>query len=226
MNKLFVLFLLCACTPAPKLEIAPELTQDFELSVFCEVLPDMIDSLWVEHSTEMDPYIWRHGSEEEDQDWSRDEIQRHLVKRGFQFVIDNCQYPFHEGPLKLVMSDTMNVRELTDQMIDYWAHLSPNELDKEPQGELSLNRSCIWLSERFQFADGRADKHERNKYGIAKAVFGDLAFSRIQFDKSGRYGIVECRIDIGLNWVFGYHIFIRLYEDRWLVNAIKEAWIA
>lgn len=226
MNKLFVLFLLCACTPAPKPEIVPEHTQDFEVSVFCEVLPDMVDSLWVEHSTEMDPYIWRHGSEMEDTDKSNEEIQRHWVKQGHQFVIDNCQYPFDEGPLKLVMSDTMNVRELKDQMIQYWAHLSSDELANEPRHEMSLDRSCMWLSERFQFADGRANKLELNKFGMPKEVFGNLTFSRIQFDKSGRYGIVECAVNMGLNWAHGYHIFIRRSENRWVVNAIKEAWMA
>jgi hypothetical protein len=171
MNRYFVLFLLCACTSAPKPEIVPELTQDFELSVFCEVLPDMIDSLWVEHRTEMDPYIWRHGSEEEEPDKSNDEIQRHWVKQGHQFVIDNCLYPFDEGPLKLVMSDTMNVRDLKEQMMEYWAHLTPMELAKKPTHEMPINKSCKWLSERFQFADGRANKLELNKYGIPEDGF-------------------------------------------------------
>jgi len=206
---------------------------EFEKNVMTEILPSLIDSTCIDKRILFKPptvfgkevydkegnYSTKITQEErqEMQDWKNnlDSIQKDTSKIIIAF----------DPKIKKNKAD---VKEAFEKHFKGAKIFNPKE---EVESEYILDIGNIKLKNKFQLKDISEFPKDKNKNFIWNNkydfVFSGIAyFSRIQFDKDKKFGILDGGFVCGGLCGQGFRIYIKRINDKWSIDEVEGTWIS
>jgi hypothetical protein len=211
---LFIMPIICCNNKEKELQ--------FEKEVMYQVYPDLIDSVWVnavERYTPPPPPPLKDTPEyriQRKKEYKKEFNEDLAAFKKKHFKVDvvildkavaiqkgkDLQEHFKEAVIsENNILDTLDYKFDRKKLDSYQAfHL--NYVSKIPRGnEIKLYNNCCY------------------------SVRGVLILSRIQFDDEKKYGFLTAGINCGDMCGYGYRIYIKKVNDKWVVDKIEEGWI-
>ncbi|MFB9077196.1 hypothetical protein ACFFLS_02850 [Flavobacterium procerum] len=193
----------------------------FEKDVMYEVYPALIDTVWVNASRRYVP------PPPPGIDPSEYKLNR-IKESNERFNKELAEFKEKKFPVDLVFLDKAVRKD------------NSKELQKHFKDAAILENSADTLEYRFdrKKLDSYKAFHLRYVARIPKgndrlyyneccySIRGILSFSRIQFDSDKKYGVLTTGVYCGAMCDFGYRIFIKKVNNKWVVDKIEEAWSA
>jgi hypothetical protein len=182
--------------------------------VFREILPVVLDSMYVEISYRMAPAPVKIDSSAGEPEFIigkkdpglKEEIRQELLRERqsgmiISFVIDDTIRGFGDSDLEI-----FGVREII--------RTAPKESDYKVNLESLGNLKGVKLINVSDYIPAP----EREPYS---RVLNKLIFSRIVFNDQGDLGMLSCKFQCGLGCGQGYRIFIRKLVGIWEIDKIE-----
>jgi hypothetical protein len=213
---------------------------EFEQNVFYEIFPAVLDSIYYDKRLIPPP--------PPPPDFFQKEEYKNNIDKGIQdykqtdkFKNDIKKWERKKDSLKrdkssiyLVVSDSISGFEKEDlkKLTEHFKiqNVSPNsmdiELDKNYQidlNKLKSNNEKIKFKYRSEFPNGR--EFWRTKYDYF--IIANIGFSRIMFDKTKNYGVLNGGYTMGILNGSGFRIFIKKNKSgNWIIDEIEGTWIS
>lgn len=95
--------------------------------------------------------------------------------------------------------------------------------------EYFLDLGDIKLNNKFKLKNLSDFPKERDSIWQAKYDFnfsGIVYFSRIEFDKQKRFGILDGGFVCGRHFGQGFRIYIKKVESKWIIDKVEGTWIS
>lgn len=216
--------------------IKKEITDlEYEKNVLTEIFPVLVDSVCVDCRIFMNPppmigeYIFDKNGEyvridslkatkEQKREYGkwityRNEIKKDTSKLIVAFspelrkIRDNVKSDFEEHFPKAILNETNNDTE-TIYDFDFSNIKLNNKFKLKNLNEFPKDRFAIW----------------ETKYDFVFS--GILDFSRIQFDKTKQFGVLDAGFGCGGKCGQGYRIYIKKINNKWIIDEIKSTWVS
>ena len=209
---------------------------EFEQAVFYEIFPAILDSIYYDKRLYpppppppdfFDKEEYKSNLDKAIQDyWETDKFKNDLEKwkrRKDSLKRDNSS-------IFLVVSDSISGFEEEDasELSDYFkiqdsTHVNLGSNYKIDLTKLKSNNEKIKFKYRSEFPNGR--EFWRTEYGYF--IAGNIGFSRILFDNTKTYGLLNGGFSTGILNGNGYRIFIKKNSNgKWTIDKIVETWIS
>ncbi|MBZ9631905.1 hypothetical protein LB465_14040 [Salegentibacter sp. LM13S] len=216
---------------------------EFEQSVFYEIFPSIIDSIHSDMrlipppppppnvlkekgydiNNKSDPYNKAY------EEWLRSDDYKQTMKTWEKvrdsIVKDTTSY-------FLVVQDSISSieKDTKPQFAEHFKeyNIAPDTLDHRKNFALELNKlktnhKKVKFKYRTEFPEGREFWRNKYKYNVVAYV----GFSRILFDKTRTFGVLDGSYSMAPLNGSGYRIFIKKTKDgKWIIDEIIGTWIS
>jgi len=195
---------------------------DYERKVMSQIFPELLDSIYVGYLYIMAPPYAEEGYSgiKKWEDPQKDlAFKADVIKKFKEEMKERIE-------ITVVISDTIHEieKEGQEELIKHFDSIQLPERNIQEQIEYKIDLKEQKANEIFKLMSGtdfsRQGKWGRDTYYIWK----EISFSRIQFDKSKRFGVLTCDYICGLMCGHGFTIFIRKVNDNWRVDSIISTW--
>ena len=202
---------------------------EFEKSVMTEIFPSLVDSICVDCRIlflpmplgksiydKNDNYIGRDTSniKSEKEKWKKE-----LVK----IKNDTSKIIIALAPVRKIRGDVNS---------DFEKHFPKHKLyvpKEEMDVEYIFDFKNIKLNNKFELRNLSEFPKERGAIWNTKYNFvfsGVLDFSRIQFDKDKRFGVLDAGFGCGSKFGQGSRIYIKKINNKWVIDKIEGTWVS
>jgi len=208
---------------------------EFEKNVMTQLLPSLIDSTCID-SRIMHNFPPKYGESIYDKEGhyigvdstkATQEDKENLVKwerRNLEIENDTSKIIVAFNP-KLKF-DTAEYLKITSQ--DHFKGVEIENPSSKEKQQYVFDFHKIKLNRRFELRD-ITKFPERDKIWDTKYKFnfsGIVYFSRIQFDKEKRYGILNAGFFCGDKCGQGFRIYIKKIGNEWVIDKVDPTWIS
>lgn len=215
---------------------------DLELAVFYEVFPLIIDSIYYDSRLNSPPppppevlaikgYDVKKGFKKAYEDWGKSE-EYFNRERDWQRKKDSIIHDTTSVYLTIFDSISRFEREDLYELIKHFKKehivIDSEEIDFYKSFKIDLNKLKT-TKEKLRFKNQldfpRGSKFRKTEYEITMEA--SVSFNRILFDKSKRFGVLNCSYVRGRLNGTGFRIFIRKDKNgNWIVDQIINTWIS
>lgn len=202
---------------------------EFEKSVLTEIFPSLVDSICVDCRILFLPMplgksIYDKNDNYIGQDTSnikaeREKWEKELVK----IKNDTSEIIIAFAPVRKIRGDVSSDFEKHFPKIKLY--VPKEELDVE----YIFDFKNIKLNNKFKLKNLSEFPKERGKIWNTKYNFvfsGVLDFSRIQFDKDKRFGVLDAGFGCGSKFGQGSRIYIKKVNNKWVIDKIEGTWVS
>lgn len=202
---------------------------EFEKSVMTEIFPSLVDSICVDCRIlflpmplgksifdENNNYI---GSDTSTIKVEREKWEREMVK----IENDTSKIIIAFAPVRKIRGDVNS---------DFEKHFPKIKLyvpKEEKDVEYIFDFKNIKLNNKFELKNLSEFPKERGAIWNTKYNFvfsGVLDFSRIQFDKDKRFGVLDAGFGCGSKFGQGFRIYIKKINNKWVIDKIEGTWVS
>ena len=202
---------------------------EFEKSVMTEIFPSLVDSICVDCRIlflpmplgksifdENNNYI---GSDTSNIKSEREKWKKELVK----IKNDTSKIIIAFAPVRKIRGDVNS---------DFEKHFPKHKLyvpKEEMDVEYIFDFKNIKLNNKFELRNLSEFPKERGAIWNTKYNFvfsGVLDFSRIQFDKDKKFGVLDAGFGCGSKFGQGFRIYIKKINNKWVIDKIEGTWIS
>ena len=202
---------------------------EFEKSVMTEIFPSLVDSICVDCRIlflpmplgksifdENNNYI---GSDTSNIKSEREKWKKELVK----IKNDTSKIIIAFAPVRKIRGDVNS---------DFEKHFPKIKLyvpKEEMDVEYIFDFKNIKLNNKFKLKNLSEFPKERGAIWNTKYNFvfsGVLDFSRIQFDKDKKFGVLDAGFGCGSKFGQGFRIYIKKINNKWVIDKIEGTWIS
>lgn len=193
----------------------------FEKNVMYEVYPALIDSVWVNAMRNYVPPAPPGIDPSEYKLNQRKESNKRFNK-------DLAEFKKSHFKIDLVIMDKAVSNGNKKQLQE---HFKDAEISKENISdtlEYKFDRKKLNAYEIFylHYVSKMPRKNDVKIYNqCCYSVIGIIILSRIQFDSEKKYGVLTAGIECGAMCGYGYRIYIKKVNNKWIVDKVGDAWI-
>jgi hypothetical protein len=213
---------------------------EFEQAVFYEIFPAILDSIYYEKRLAPPPppppeffqkEEYKNDIEKGIQDYKQTYKYKNDIKK-WERKKDSLERD--KSSIYLVVSDSISgfeqedLKKLTEHFKIQNFNLNSTDLELGKNYEIDLNRlksnnQKIKFKYRSEFPKGREFWRMEYDYFIA----ANIGFSRIIFDKTKNYGLLNGGYTMGILNGSGFRIFIKKNKKgNWTIDKIEGTWIS
>lgn len=211
---------------------------DFEQAVFYEIFPEIIDSIYFEKRLSPPPPPPPEFFDKAEYENNIEKAIQDYFKTD-EFIEDKNNWKKKKDSLEqdtastyLIVFDSVSSTDKEDEseLIKYFEktnivldskELDSNYLFKIDLNKLNTNNKKFKFKYQSQFPKGR--EFWRTKYDFY--VGAKIGFSRILFDDSKSYGVLNAGFGTGILNGNGFRIFIRKNDkDEWIIVKVNGTW--
>lgn len=207
---------------------------EFEKSVMTEIFPSLVDSICVDCRTMLPPPPMGVSIFDENGNYVRTDSTKATKE-------EKIKYRNWKEALKKIDRDTSKVVIAFETKMK-WSHFSlKDDFVKHFKGikvidskinqdiEYDFNFKNIRLNNKFELKNLSEFPKERGAIWNTKYNFvfsGVLDFSRIQFDKDKRFGVLDAGFGCGSKFGQGSRIYIKKVNNKWVIDKIQGTWVS
>lgn len=208
---------------------------EFEKNVMTEILPSLIDSTCIDTRIYMNPpppygkmifdstghYVGvdsTKATKKEKQELIEWKNNREKVKRDTSKIIIAFD--------PKIKKNNQDVKEAFEK---HFKGAKIFNLNEEVETEYILDLKNIKLKNKFQLRDISEFPKDKDLLWQTKYNFvfsGVVFFSRIQFDKEKKFGILDGGFICGGRCGQGFRIYIKRINNKWIIDEVEGTWIA
>ena len=213
---------------------------EFEQNVFYEIFPAILDSIYYDRRLILPPPPPPDFFQKEDyknnidkgiQDYKQTDKYKNDIKK-WERKRDSLERD--KSPIYLVVLDSVSgfekedLKKLTNHFKIQNVSLNSLDLELDKNYKIDLNRlksknQKIKFKYRSEFPNGR--KFWRTEYDYFIAA--NIGFSRIIFDKTKNFGVLNGGYTMGILNGSGFRIFIKKNKKgNWIIDEIVGTWIS
>jgi hypothetical protein len=210
---------------------------DFEKSVMTEIFPSLVDSICVD-CRKMDPPP-QFGEDVYDKSghFVREDSTK-ATKATKEQIIEYRKWQrereeIEKDTSKLIVAFVPILKKIRGKVKeDFEKHFPKIKLyepKEEKDTEYIFDFKNIKLNNKFEFKNFFEFPKERGAIWETKYNFvfsGVLDFSRIQFDKDKKFGVLDAGFGCGSLCGQGFRIYIKKAENKWVIDKIEGTWIS
>lgn len=202
----------------------------FEQSVFYEIFPDIIDSIYSDSRLRQKPpspfYIDSEGTKLQLDPIEHEQLIKKWKDRTQEILNDN-------SPIYITIVDSVSKSDRYDnrELINRYSNLNLtvnskknglNEAYLINLKSLKTNNGKLTFKYRSEFPKGK--EFWKKDYGYYLAA--NIGFSKILFDKTKNYGVLNISYSKGALEGNGFKIFIKKNKNgKWIIDGVIETWI-
>ena len=208
---------------------------EFEKNVLTEIFPHLVDSVCVDCRIIMNPppmfgeYIFDKNGKYVRTDSlkaTKDEKSKYEKWKKLRNKIK-------KDTSKLIVAFAPELRKIRDNVkLDFEKHFPNVMLNKTKNGTKTIydfDFSKIKLNNKFKLKN--LNEFPKDRYVIWETKYdfifsGILDFSRIQFDKTKQFGVLEAGFGCGGKCGQGYRIYIKKKKNKWIIDKIEGTWVS
>ncbi|KAF2513613.1 hypothetical protein EYY60_05140 [Flavobacterium zhairuonense] len=194
----------------------------FEKNVMYEIYPALIDSVWVNAELTYVPPAPPGIDPSEYKLNRRNESNKRFNK-------ELAEFKKKKFPVDLVFLDKTVVRDNSKELQEHFkdAVLSENNILDTLDYKFDRKRLDSYQAFKLHYVSKIYRRNEVKIYNnCCYSIRGVLVLSRIQFDNEKKYGILTAGIECGDMCSYGYRIYIKKVNNKWVIDKIEDGWIA
>jgi len=194
----------------------------FEKEVFYEVYPALIDSVWVNAVLTYVPPAPPGIDPSEYKLNRRNESNKRFNK-------ELAEFKQKKFPVDLVFFDEVIIRDHSKELQEHFkdAVISKDNVTDTLEYKLDRKKLDAYKAFHLKYVSRIPRGNDRIFYNeCCYSVPGIVLLSRIQFDDEKKYGVLTAGIECGGLCGYGYLIYIKKVNDKWVVDKIEDGWIA
>jgi len=220
---IFFLFLISSCKK--------EVTEiDFEKSVMTEIFPSLVDSICVDcRVISLPPPLGKRIYDRNDNyvttDTTNIKAEREKWKRELEKIKKDTS--------KLIVAFVPILRKsrwhVKEDFEKHFPKIKLYEPKKDKEVEYRFDFKGIKLNGKFELRDYFKFPQERGAIWETKYNFvfsGVLDFSRIQFDKDKKFGVLDAGFGCGRLCGQGFRVYIKKMNNKWVIDKIEGTWVS
>jgi len=220
ISFLFFIILISSCKKTSDLE--------FEKEVFYELYPSLVDSTWVENQIGFTPppppHLDENGKLMEYQPLNKTQLRK-------DYSVTLADLKKNSFKISIIINDRieeikLNKKELQKHFKD--AILNDNSTSDSISYLIDQQKINTIKSIQSRFVSNYRMAIESRVWDSIKrfGINGVVSFSRIQFDKNNKYGMLTSSIICGGLCGNGYTIYIKKVHNKWIIDKIEHTWIS
>ncbi len=202
---------------------------EFEKSVMTEIFPSLVDSICVDCRILFLPMplgksIYDKNDNYIGQDTSNIKVEREKWEKELvKIKNDSSKIIIAFAPVRKIRGDVNS---------DFEKHFPKIKLyvpKEEMDVEYIFDFKNIKLNSKFELKNLSEFPKERGAIWDTKYNFvfsGVLDFSRIQFDKEKRFGVLDAGFSCGSKFGQGSRIYIKKINNKWVIDKIEGTWVS
>jgi hypothetical protein len=203
---------------------------EFEKSVMTEIFPSLVDSICVDCRIlflpmplgksifdKNDNYI---GQDTSNIKADREKWEKELVK-------------IKNDTSKIIIAFETKMKwshyTLKDDFVKHFSGIKVIDSKTNQNLEYDFDFKNIKLNNKFELKNLSEFPKERGAIWNTKYNFifsGVLDFSRIQFDKDKRFGVLDAGFGCGSKFGQGFRIYIKKINKKWVIDKIEGTWVS
>ena len=194
----------------------------FEKEVFYEVYPALIDSVWVNAVLTYVPPAPPGIDPSEYKLNRRNESNKRFNK-------ELAEFKQKKFPVDLVFFDEVIIRDHSKELQEHFkdAVISKDNVTDTLEYKLDKKKLDAYTAFHLKYVSRIPRGNDRIFYNeCCYSVRGIIILSRIQFDDEKKYGVLTAGIECGGMCGYGYLIYIKKVNNKWVVDKIEDGWIA
>ncbi len=194
----------------------------FEKNVMYEVYPALIDSVWVNAELNYVPPPPPGINPSEYKLNRRNESNKRFNK-------ELAEFKKKKFPVDLVFLDKAVVRDNSKELKEHFkdAILSENNILDTLDYKFDRKKLDSYQAFHLHYVPRIPRENDRKFYNeCCYSIRGVISLSRIQFDDEKKYGVLTAGIECGGMCGYGYRIYIKKVNNKWVVDKIEDGWIA
>ena len=206
---------------------------EFEKNVLTEIFPTLVDSVCVDCKIMMNPRpsigeaIFDKNGKYLKTDSLKATKDEKLKYEKWKAYINEIK----RDTSKLIIAFAPELRKIRDSVkSDFEKHFPKAKLNETKNGSETIydfDFSKIKLNNKFQLKNLNEFPKERNAIWFTKYDFvfsGILDFTRIQFDQTKQFGVLDAGFGCGGTGGKGYRIYIKKVKNKWIIDKIVGTW--
>nr|WP_315174194.1 hypothetical protein [uncultured Flavobacterium sp.] len=202
---------------------------EFEKSVMTEIFPNLVDSICVDCRILFLPMplgksIYDKNNNYIGRDTSNIKAEREKWKKELvKIKNDTSKIIIALAPIRKIRGDVNSDFEKHFPKIKLYV------LKEEMDVEYIFDFKNIKLNNKFELKNLSEFPKERGAIWNTKYNFvfsGVLDFSRIQFDKDKRFGVLDAGFGCGSKFGQGSRIYIKKVNNKWVIDKIEGTWVS
>lgn len=208
---------------------------EFEKNVLTEIFPILVDSVCVDCRIIMNPpsmfgeYIFDKNGEYVRTDSSKATKGEKIKYEKWKTLRNEIK----KDTSKLIVAFSPELRKIRDNVkSDFEKHFPNVTLNETKNGTETIydfDFSKIKLNNKFKLKN--LNEFPKGRYAIWETKYdfifsGILDFSRIQFDKTKQFGVLDAGFGCGGKCGQGYRIYIKKVNTKWIIDKIEGTWIS
>jgi hypothetical protein len=202
---------------------------EFEKSVMTEIFPSLVDSICVDCRILFLPMplgksIYDKNNNYIGRDTSNIKVEREKWKKELvKIKNDTSKIIIALAPIRKIRGDVNSDFEKHFPKIKLYV------LKEEMDVEYIFDFKNIKLNNKFELKNLSEFPKERGAIWNTKYNFvfsGVLDFSRIQFDKDKRFGVLDAGFGCGSKFGQGSRIYIKKVNNKWVIDKIEGTWVS
>jgi hypothetical protein len=202
---------------------------EFEKSVMTEIFPSLVDSICVDCRILFLPMplgksIYDKNNNYIGRDTSNIKAEREKWKKELvKIKNDTSKIIIALAPIRKIRGDVNSDFEKHFPKIKLYV------LKEEMDVEYIFDFKNIKLNNKFELKNLSEFPKERGAIWNTKYNFvfsGVLDFSRIQFDKDKRFGVLDAGFGCGSKFGQGSRIYIKKVNNKWVIDKIEGTWVS
>ncbi len=202
---------------------------EFEKSVMTEIFPSLVDSICVDCRILFLPMplgksIYDKNNNYIGRDTFNIKVEREKWKKELvKIKNDTSKIIIALAPIRKIRGDVNSDFEKHFPKIKLYV------LKEEMDVEYIFDFKNIKLNNKFELKNLSEFPKERGAIWNTKYNFvfsGVLDFSRIQFDKDKRFGVLDAGFGCGSKFGQGSRIYIKKVNNKWVIDKIEGTWVS
>lgn len=208
---------------------------EFEKSIMTEIFQVLVDSVCVDCRIIMNPppMIGKSIFDENGKFLSRDTLKATKEEKLKCQKWESYMSEIKKDTSKLIVAFAPELKEIRDNVkSDFEKHFLKVKLNETKNGSAIIydfDFSKIKLNNKFELKNLNEFPKERNAIWETKYNFvfsGVLDFTRIKFDKTKQFGVLDAGFSCGGKCGQGYRIYIKKKNKKWIIDEIKVTWVS
>jgi hypothetical protein len=206
---------------------------NFEKSVMTEIFPSLVDSICVDCRKMMPPPMLGEFVTDKTGHVSEDSTKATKAQKIKYREWEKEREEIEKDTSKLIVAFVPILKKIRGEVKgDFEKHfhkIKLYELKAEKDTEYVFDFKNIKLNNKFKLKNYFEFPQERGLIWETKYNFvfsGVLDFSRIQFDKDKKYGVLDAGFGCGSLCGQGFRIYIKKVENKWVIDKIEGTWIS
>jgi hypothetical protein len=204
---------------------------DFEKSVMTEIFPSLVDSICVDSRKMLPPppmgeHIYDKNGHYVRTDSTKATIEQKMEYSEWKKERDKLE---KDTSTVIIAFDPFLTKEekLIEESKSYFPEIEISKIKNEEESKFRFDFEKIKLNNKFKLKN--ISKFPKDDIFETKYDFifsGIVSFSRIQFDKKRKNGILEGGFVCGRLCGHGFIIHIKNVKNKWKIYKIQGTWIS